>query len=553
MSPETANVHHLSHGVPRRMFLGGVGAVVLAGMTDIGSATAADTPARKAPSDSFPAQPNIVVIITDQERRPMYWPQGWVERNLPNRQRIAAHGLTFDQAVCNTAMCSPSRSTFFTGLYPAQHGVTRTLTEGGTVSPTEPQLQTSEQNLAKMLASAGYNVHYRGKWHLSKGSDGGDPTSDDVAAFGFEGWVPPDAGQDTNPDHFGGGCADHDRRAAEEAVEFLTGPDAKGGKPFALIVSFVNPHDVLAYPQSWNAMNGTCDNYGSDAPGSFEQGIELPPTFDEILAFNHKPSAQVQSELLLAAGLGPLLGPDQAKNYINFYAYMHKVVDEHIGSVLDALEATPQMLDQTVIVRMSDHGEMGMSHGGLRQKVFNAYEETLRVPLVISNPLLFPNPVQTDALASLIDVVPTLATLAQVPDRGAWNFLGTDLTPVIVDAAAYPNAPSMQVQDTILFTYDDQNCATPDGQSIVTQPNHIRCIRDSRWKYTMYFDPAGVAAPQYELYDMAADPLELNNLANPLNFAFYQPAKAAEMNTKLFAVMQSKGVSLAESSNVPQN
>ena len=77
------------------------------------------------------------------------------------------------------------------------------------------------------------------------------------------------------------------------------------------------------------------------------------------------------------------------------------------GSVLDAIEATPQMLDDTVIVRMSDHGEMGMSHGGLRQKVFNAYEETLRVPLVISNPLLFPEPVRTDALASLIDVVPT--------------------------------------------------------------------------------------------------------------------------------------------------
>lgn len=535
------------------MFLGGMGALALAGMTDIGSAGAAVTPSRAAPSDSFPAQPNIVVIITDQERRPMYWPQGWAERNLPHRQRIARHGLTFDQAVCNTAMCSPSRSTFFTGLYPAQHGVTRTLTEGGTVSPTEPQLQTSEQNMAKMLASAGYNVQYRGKWHLSKGASGGDPSSDDVAAFGFGGWTPPDAGQDTNPDHFGGGCADHDRRAAEEAVEFLTGPDAKGDKPFALIVSFVNPHDVLAYPQSWDAMSGTCDNYGSDAPGAFEQGIELPPTYDEILAFNYKPSAQVQSELLLAAGLGPLLGPDQARRYINFYAYMHKVVDERIGSVLDALEATPGLLDDTVIVRMSDHGEMGMSHGGLRQKVFNAYEETLRVPLVISNPLLFPKPVQTDALASLIDVMPTLANLAQVPDRASWNFLGTDLTPVLVDAAAYPDAPSVHVQDTILFTYDDQNCATSDGQNIVTQPNHIRCIRDRQWKYTMYFDPAGTAAPQYELYDLIADPLETNNLANPFNFASYQPAKAAEMNAQLFAAMQAKGVSLAESSNIPQN
>ncbi|MBW0291098.1 sulfatase [Rhodococcus sp. MH15] len=545
MNPDNVPAPHC-HSLPRRTFLGGVGALVLAGVADVAAGAVSAAPVQAAPADRFPQKPNIVVIVTDQERRPMYWPQGWAEQNLPNRKRIADHGLSFDQAVCNTAMCSPSRSTFFTGLYPAQHGVTRTLTEGGTVSPTEPQLQVSEQNMAKLLASAGYNVQYRGKWHLSKGVEGGDPTSEDVAGFGFEGWIPPDAGQDTNPDHFGGGCADHDRRVAEEAVEFLSGPAVASGQPWALIVSFVNPHDVLAYPQTWNAMNGTCDNYGSDAPGAFEQGIDLPPTFDEILALNHKPTAQVQSELLLAAGLGPLLGPDQARNYINFYAYMHKVVDEHIGSVLDAIEATPQMLDDTVIVRMSDHGEMGMSHGGLRQKVFNAYEETLRVPLVISNPLLFPEPVRTDALASLIDVMPTLATLAQVPARQSWNFLGTDLTPVIVDAAAYPKSPSAQVQDTILFTYDDQNCATPDGQNIVTQPNHIRCIRESRWKYTMYFDPAGVAAPQYELYDLQADPLELNNLANPLNIGSYRPDLAAQMNAKLFAVMETKGVSLKE-------
>ena len=545
MNPENVPASHC-HSLPRRTFLGGVGALVLAGVADVATGAASAAPAKASPADRFPQKPNIVVIITDQERRPMYWPQGWADQNLPNRKRIADHGLTFDQAVCNTAMCSPSRSTFFTGLFPAQHGVTRTLTEGGTVSPTEPQLQVSEQNMAKLLASAGYNVQYRGKWHLSKGVEGGDPTSDDVAGFGFEGWIPPDAGQDTNPDHFGGGCADHDRRVAEEAVDFLSGSAVTSGQPWALIVSFVNPHDVLAYPQTWNAMNGTCDNYGSDAPGAFEQGIDLPPTFDEILALNHKPTAQVQSELLLAAGLGPLLGPDQARNYINFYAYMHRVVDEHIGSVLDAIEATPQMLDDTVIVRMSDHGEMGMSHGGLRQKVFNAYEETLRVPLVISNPLLFPEPVRTDALASLIDVMPTLATLAQAPARESWNFSGTDLTPVIIDAAAYPHGPSAQVQDTILFTYDDQNCATPDGQNIVTQPNHIRCIRENRWKYTMYFDPAGVAAPQYELYDLQADPLELNNLANPLNIGSYRPDLAAQMNAKLFAVMETKGVSLKE-------
>ncbi|WP_137725544.1 sulfatase-like hydrolase/transferase [Prescottella subtropica] len=521
----------------RRTFLGGAGALLAAGMT-------ASRPGRANAAGTLPHRPNIVVLITDQERQPMFWPAGWAEQNLPNRTRLADTGLSFDNAFCNAAMCSPSRSTFFTGLYPAQHGVTATLTEGGTLSPTEPTLPLGIQNMAKLLESAGYDVQYRGKWHMSKGASGGDPSSDDLAAYGFHGWVPPEAGQDTDPDNFGGGCANHDARYAAEAVDFLRDGHS-GDRPFALIVSFVNPHDVLAYPQTWDAINGTCDNYGSDAPGMFGQGIELPPTYDESLLLNFKPTAQVQSQALLAGGLGPLPGPDAARNYVNFYAYMHKVVDEHIGAVLDALESRPGMRESTVVVRMSDHGEMGMSHGGLRQKVFNAYEETLRVPLVISNPVLFPQPVRTGALATLIDVVPTLASLAHVPDPGAWDFRGVDLMPVVTDAAAHPGAPSARVQDVVHFTYDDQNCATPDGQNIVTQPNHLRTIRDDRWKYTAYFDPAGVTPPQFELYDLQTDPLELHNRADPLNPTWFDPAQTRRMHAQLFDVMERCGTTPA--------
>ncbi|MGW6379531.1 sulfatase-like hydrolase/transferase [Rhodococcus sp. NPDC055112] len=530
-----------SAATTRRTFLGAAGALVAAGVAGIGST---GPRAMAAEGSGIPLRrPNIVVIITDQERRPMFWPAGWADRNLPNRKRLSDQGLTFTRGFCNAAMCSPSRSTFFTGLFPAQHGVTATLTEGGTVSPTEPTLPLGIQNMAKLLSSAGYNVHYRGKWHMSKGAGGGDPSSADIAAYGFQGWVPPEGGQDTNPDHFGGGCADLDSGYAAQAVDFVRGVDSS--TPFALIVSFVNPHDVLAYPQTWDAINGTCNNYGSDAPGVFEQGIELPPTYGESLALNFKPTAQIQSELLLAAGLGPLIGPNAARNYVNFYAYMHKVVDEHIGAVLDALESRPGMRESTMVIRMSDHGEMGMSHGGLRQKVFNTYEETLRVPIVVSNPVLFPTPVQSDAMASLIDVMPTLATLAGVPDRGAWDFRGTDVTPVIADAAANPADPTATVQDEIVFTYDDQNCAVPDGQFLVTQPNHIRCVRDTRWKYSAYFDPAGVIPPQFELYDLETDSLEMHNCANPLNRAFYDPRQSALMHERLFAAMARTGTTPA--------
>ena len=68
-------------------------------------------------------KPNVLIVITDQEREVMHWPEGWAEANLPARRRLMANGLHFTRAQCNTAACSSSRATFFTGLYPAQHGV----------------------------------------------------------------------------------------------------------------------------------------------------------------------------------------------------------------------------------------------------------------------------------------------------------------------------------------------------------------------------------------------------------------------------------------------
>src|SRR5262249_7043345 len=71
----------------------------------------------------FSRKPNVVILITDQERQVMHWPAGWAEASLPARRRLMERGLTFTRAQCNTAACSSSRATFFTGLYPAQHGV----------------------------------------------------------------------------------------------------------------------------------------------------------------------------------------------------------------------------------------------------------------------------------------------------------------------------------------------------------------------------------------------------------------------------------------------
>jgi arylsulfatase A-like enzyme len=536
-------------GLSRRQFMGGAAALAagLALPALPGAAEAREERGSGAPS----RRPNLVILMTDQERYPQHWPEGWADRQLPNRRRIARHGLTFRRAFCATSMCSPSRASIFTGVYPAEHGVKQVL-QYGAETADQATLQPSRRNMANLLASAGYDVQYRGKWHISKDPSGtlAVQSRRDLEHYGFLGWLPPDAGSDEASPLFGGGDADYDGLCAGQAASFLKRADPLSATPFALIVSLVNPHDVMGYPMTWDDASSSdippyqgSDNYGEHVPACFAQGISLPSTWHEILRRNYKPHAQWQSTEMWSLGLEPIRGPQRMHDYVNFYAYLHKRSDRDMGTVLDALEANRGLRDRTIVIRLSDHGEMGLAHGGMREKAYNAYEETIHVPLVISNPTLFPKPVETDALASLVDLMPTLATLADVPHRKKWHFRGRDLTPVIREAIAHPGNPTATVQDSILFTTDETIGSVPDATPlgpIVEQPAHIRCIREAHWKFAMYFDPDHVAASQYELYDLRADPLELSNMAAPESPA-YDPLKTAEMQAKLDARMSETG------------
>jgi arylsulfatase A-like enzyme len=516
------------------------------------------------------AKPNIVLIVTDQQRAPMHWPDqpGWMRELMPNDHALAQTGLTFERGFTNTCMCSPSRATLFTGLYPERHKVTLTLTHGGAPlqrlailpdvlrtlgsammrpglprdeylrafkrgsmqKPADPDLEPildpSLMTMPRMLKQAGYNIAYKGKWHLTKPVGGGEWHGRADAKlisdhYDFDGWQPPDAGEDITAERFGGGNAGFSSRGWDEEytrqVEtFLSSPP----EPFALIVSLVNPHDVLAYPRSFTEGGYTVDEFA-------DIEVPLPETYDELLT--NKPSAHALMNMGQAAYIGAIKNEQKAREYLSFYAYLHKLVDEKIGRIVDALGSAGDpnsMRARTLVVRASDHGEMGLAHGGLRQKMFNAYEETLRVPLVVSNPALFPKPKTTQAFGALIDLMPTLASVAGAtpPD----DLQGVDLSPVIAGAVE-PNGlmaaanvdfdgitkakPAPSVQDQVRFTYDDHKAAT-DRADVTAPPNRIRCVRTAAHKYAVYFDPEGRAPSQYELYDLERDPIERRNLVN---------------------------------------
>ncbi|HEY3186645.1 MAG TPA: sulfatase-like hydrolase/transferase [Solirubrobacteraceae bacterium] len=411
--------------------------------------------------------PNVLVVITDQQRAPRHWPDepGWVDALMPADAELRRTGLSFTEATCNSCMCTPSRATLLTGLMPAEHGCPLTLTAGGAKphlanvpavladAPRdigiprqralrnlvrmltgvgaghgpEPELDPAKPNLATLLRARGYEVAYKGKWHLTRPLAGAWGPADArrlASDYGFAGWEPPDAGEDIQPEHFGGGTANWDEAFTAQAEAYLASEDLE--EPFALVVSLVNPHDVLAYP-------ATYDHGGYRAADWADLEVGLPPTVGEDL--RTKPTAH----RLLSVGLGLLLGPlrddDARRAYVGFYAHLQRLVDRHVGRLVAALgdPGDPASLrSRTIVVRLSDHGEMGLAHGGIRQKAFNAYEESLRVPLVFSNPVLFPRAAETPAPASLIDVLPTLLALAGAPAE----LTGTDLTPVLARHAA---------------------------------------------------------------------------------------------------------------------
>ncbi|HET7591282.1 MAG TPA: sulfatase-like hydrolase/transferase [Solirubrobacterales bacterium] len=467
---------------------------------------------------------NVILFLTDQEREIQHFPPNWMRENLPGMRRLKRHGLSFESACTSACMCSPSRSSLMTGYFPAQHGVKYTL-ESNMPATEYPQVElpTALPNLGTVMKAAGYSVAYKGKWHCSEPA-GRKAVPADLEKYGFDRWDPPDAGANQSVPEAGGGIANNDGRivdskgpaqlAAEGALQYLDTVAGKDG-PFFLVISLVNPHDVLFYPSRTFEESGYDDSWLAGE-------IELPPTFEESL--KTKPTVQESFRRVMSL-TGEPKSEAEKRGYLNFYGNLMRSSDNYVVEVLDKLEAQG-LLDDTLIIRTSDHGEMGLSHGGLRQKNFNFYEETLKVPLVYSNPKMFPRPVTSDALVSHVDLLPTLASLAGAPKSARRNWQGVDYSDIVLNPRRGKKA-----QDYVAFTYDDFQSGQPTGP-YPKEPNHVTSIREKRWKLAKYSDiettvdgatgaiteKPGPKPPQWEMYDLKADPYEEVNLA----FAGYE-------------------------------
>ena len=385
-------------------------------------------------------RPDIVIVMTDEERAiPPYESPAvldWRQRVLADQRWFDEHGVSFTRHYTGSLACVPSRPTIFTGQYPDLHGVTQTDGIGKVYDDSRMRwLRTGEvPTLGNWFRAAGYDTYYDGKWHISH-ADLTDPatgavlaTNDDdgvvdpeavqryldadpLEPFGFSGWV--------GPEPHGAGLANcglrRDPLIAERVVAWLQdryarrrAGDPAALRPFLLVASFVNPHDIVLFP-TW-ALRSPLKPSPLDPPQ-----VPPAPTADEDL--RSKPSAQIAFREAYYSGYGPAGAIQQVyerfgQRYRDLYYRLHAEVDTPGDRVR---RAVTDGSENAVLVRTSDHGELLGAHGGLHQKWFNLYDEATRVPLSIARI----GGQNTEARVvgaptSHIDLVPTLLAAAGV-------------------------------------------------------------------------------------------------------------------------------------------
>ena len=414
--------------------------------------------------------PNVILVIVDQMRRPRWFPPA---ARLPNYDRLAARGLTFDQHYVSAVPCSPSRACLFTGRHMDQNRIEVNVTAKGSDS-----LDSTIPTLGHVFRRAGYRTPYFGKWHLTREKD---LRKHKLEPYGFS-WH-------TREPTFG---VVNDTGFTRAAISWIE-EKGHGPRPWFLTLSLLNPHDICGYPRTAFPESTIPEVFSS-----------LPANFDDDLA--GKPRCQRQYQAVIEHNNTAFKDRRAWLRNLDYYYDMTRRIDLLLGEVLDTLARTGFDRD-TIVIFTSDHGEMAGSHR-LRLKGPFPYAENTNVPLIVSWPGRLPEGERTPALSQNIDLFPTLAGLIGA-DVSELRLPGRDLGPVLAD----PRAPGA---DHVLFSFSANvsmlTQARATGGPTITAPQHIRALRTPEAVYARYFDH-GSDAKEFELYDLKDDPLELRNLA----------------------------------------
>ncbi len=360
--------------------------------------------------------PNILWIYTDQQRYDTLRATGNEEISTPSIDKLARTGVAFTHAYCQSPICTPSRGSFLTGMYPSTvHACLNGNDHWSAAAPLVTELLRARQ----------YECGLVGKHHLA-GQDGRrEPGIDD--AYDWVRWSPmpvdlwthghdyadwvkskgSDLSQLTSPpegDNYGWSVIPgipaslHQTTWCAEMAEEFIRKRAQSSRPWMLSVNPFDPHPPFDPPDEYLRR---CVNRNISPPLFRESDMENHATLSNV---DFQTSPQHPSE------------GDAIRVKAAYYA-MIELLDMMVGRLLEALEDSDQR-NNTIVIFGSDHGEMLGDHG-LMLKGCRFYEGLIRVPLVISWPARAKQGGHDDSLVELVDIVPTLLEAAgiEVPTR----------------------------------------------------------------------------------------------------------------------------------------
>lgn len=531
-------------------------------------------------SSSSNHQPyNIILIINDQETHHL---QAAAHYQLPAREALKRHGITFLNHYTAAAMCSPSRATFLTGVPPQVHGVFDQM-EYNFV----PSLDPHRPNMGSILKKLGYQTAYFGKFEMDKtlliNVKNTVNYSTLAQPYGFDVFNP-DGDVGGNPQQ---GYQD-DGYFVGEAVRYLrqtVQATNASSKPFFMVVSLLNPHDIMYgdanlpnTPQAQQPGAPVILPPPHNAIYAKTWQFNLPTTLQESLTAKGMPPALLQYQDGWSGALGfiPTDRKDMWHDYYNYYLNALRDNDHSLQHLINALDEL-HLWRNTIIIMTADHGEMGGAHGGLRGKGPMAYEENAHIPLIIDHPDA-PHGVTCSALTSHLDLLPTLIGLTGLPEkdlqRATQALPGHDFSHQLIAA---DKLDLHAIRTGVLFNY--VGISTIDAKylrkKLITSFTHttvpplteinlnqrglMSFAFDGRYKFARYYAPNQFNTPQtmeqifkyndIQLFDLATDPNEKNNLA-------LDPEKnkkiILQMNQLLNALM-AKEVGLNNGSFLPAN
>lgn len=455
--------------------------------------------------------PKILWICTDQQRWDTLSYFGFAGAHTPNIDRLAGKGVAFERAYCQSPICTPSRASFLTGQYPISHQNHR----NGNV-----EFRDHLRLVPKMFEEAGYHTGLIGKLHLSRShgiverrphADGykefywsHHPDPDWQEGHDYHDWLTEkgvDADAIYNRSRAFGPGVDADVHqttwAGERAASFI---ERNGDKPWFLSINLFDPHPPFDPPADYlerfdlNDMPAPIftpsDMEHQKKFAAIDQQITVP-----VDPRRGDPASDLYENPPLAADTAGRDTPPTLYNarYIRAcYHAMIALIDDMVGDLMRKLEETGQAED-TIVLFMSDHGEMLGDHG-IIYKGCRFYEGMIHVPMIFSWPGRFQEGLTSSALTELVDIPQTLLQAA-----------GLESDPEMQGKSLYPllrgEASADHHKDYVLCEYADA-LDLPDGR-------HTRASMffDGRYKISVYHG-TGLG----ELFDLEADPEEFNDL-----------------------------------------